>query len=120
MEKSNYEQELKVNKCRVIQAANECPESRATLETLFPEAFKEQKVFSRIGVILKRDSYPNQTYALIKWNGEVRLLNIISNFFWTDAVMKVSQLKDTSKETITVEEFLKLVGGRDDFRVINI
>ena len=26
MKKSNYEQELKVNKCRVIQAANECPQ----------------------------------------------------------------------------------------------
>lgn len=120
MGKNNYKQELKVDKDRVIQAASECPESRATLEALFPEAFEEQKVFGKIGVVLKRDKYPNQTYALIKWNGEVRLLNITSNFFWKEAIMKVSQLKDPNRETITVGEFLRLVGGREDFKIINV
>lgn len=120
MVKNNYKQELKVDKHRVIQAAIECPESKTTLETLFPEVFEEQKVFSKIGVVLKRDKYPNQTYALIKWNGEVRLLNITCNFFWKGAIIKVSQLKDINRETITVGEFLRLVGEREDFKIINM
>lgn len=120
MAKNNYKQELKVDKHRVIQASIECPESKATLEALFPEVFEEQKIFSKIGVVLKRDKYPNQTYALIKCNGEVRLLNITCNFFWKDAIMKVSQLKDINRETITVGEFLRLVGGREDFKIINM
>lgn len=120
MARNNYNKELKVEKDRVIQAASECPESRATLEALFPEAFEEQKVFGKIGAVMKRDKYPNQTYALIKWNGEVRLLNITSNFFWKDAIMKVSQLSDPNRETITVGEFLRLNGGRDDFKIINV
>lgn len=37
-----------------------------------------------------------------------------------EAAMKVSQLKDPNRETITVGEFLRLVGGREDFKIINV
>lgn len=77
---------------------------------LFPEVKEEEeKVFCRIGSLFTIANNPRNIYALFKWNGEVRILNVTGNYMWKRASMKVSMLRDPQGETMTVGEFKRLV-----------
>lgn len=77
---------------------------------LFPEAKEEEeKVFCRIGSLFTIANNSRNIYALFKWNGEVRILNVTGNYMWKRASMKVSMLRDPQGETMTVGEFKRLV-----------
>lgn len=112
--------ELRITEKKVIETIENHPETKAVFESLFPEIFENKKVFCKIGSILKRDGYPFQTYALFKYNGEVRLLNVTGNYFWKNASIKVGYLTDPEGNTITVGEFLKLTDGKGSFKVIEV
>lgn len=105
---------LETTKEAVLKAAQEHPCSSEILKTLFPEAFEDNSIFCNIGSIFKRSNYPGNMYALFKWNGEVRFMNITHNKFWDDSRnLKTSGLKDYEAKTITVSEFKKLIGAQD-------
>jgi uncharacterized pyridoxamine 5'-phosphate oxidase family protein len=76
---------------------------------LFPEVKDEEKVFCRIGSLFTITNNPKNIYALFKWNGEVRILNVTGNYMWKRTSMKVSMLQDPHGETMTVGEFKRLV-----------
>lgn len=111
--------EVKTYAENILKAAKGYPEAASVLRTLFPEAFEDETVFCRIGQILKRDNYPNNFYALFKWNGEVRLLNVSCNKFWNqDRNLTVSQLRN--EDSITVGEFKKLIGDQSmNFKIVS-
>lgn len=110
---------LTVTKERVLEVAKENPCAAKVLEGLFPEAFEDNRVFCTIGSLFKRKSNPNSVYAIFKWNGEVRILNVTSNYMWKNLRMSVSSLKDAKGDTLTVSEFKKLTGGMDDLSDFN-
>lgn len=102
---------LTVSKERIIAVAKENPCAAKVLEGLFPEAFEDNTVFCKIGITFKRNKYLKNTYALFKWNGEVRVLNITQNKMWKpERNLKVSSLKDLEGNTLTVSEFKRLSG----------
>lgn len=115
---------LNVTKERVIKAAEENPQAESTLRSLFPEAFEDNRQYCRIGVIMSRKNHPGNVYALFKWNGEIRFLNVSNNKFWdtsdSNRNIKVSQLHDFKGETLTYSEFKKLIGANNinDFTII--
>ena len=76
---------------------------------LFPEEKDEEKVFCRIGSLFTITNNPKNIYALFKWNGEVRILNVTGNYIWKHTSMKVSELRDPRGETMTMGEFKRLV-----------
>lgn len=76
---------------------------------LFPEVKEEEKVFCRIGSLFTITNNPKNIYALFKWNGEVRILNVTRNSMWKRTSMKVSMLRDPRGETMTIGEFRRLV-----------
>lgn len=97
----------------VISAAARYPSAKGVLEELFPDAFSENKVYCKLGTIFLREGYDN-LYALIKWNGEVRFLNITNNQFWSaEKNIKVGSLLDATRATITVGEFKRLTEGEN-------
>lgn len=65
--------ELTITEQKVIEVVKNHPETQEIFKSLFPEVFIKQKIFCKIGCLLKRDKYPHITYALFKWNREVRL-----------------------------------------------
>lgn len=73
------------------------------------ELFPEEKVFCRIGSLFTITNNPKNIYALFKWNGEVRILNVTGNYIWKHTSMKVSELRDPRGETMTMGEFKRLV-----------
>lgn len=98
----------------ILETVKNHPESRAVLESLFPSAF-DTKPYCKLGVVLKRDGHPNNLYALFKWNGEVRFLNITGNRMWKqDRNLVVNKLYDETGETITLGEFRALTGLKDE------
>lgn len=77
---------------------------------LFPEVKEEEeKVFCRISSLFTITNNPRNIYALFKWNGEVRILNVTGNYMWKRTSMKVSMLRDPRGETMTIGEFRRLV-----------
>jgi len=115
------EKEIKIYPEMVRKIAEQKPQYREALELLFPQIFDGQKLEWKIGSIIKRQPNPNNYYALFKWNGEVRLLNVTYNTFWNpQRNLKVHELMDPLKETLTNDEFRKLTGIREisQFRII--
>lgn len=106
---------LTISKEKILHYAKEEPLSKKPLKDLFPEAFaEEERVFCTIGSVFKRATYPHNDYAVFKWNGEVRVLNITHNAFWKKGRnIRVGGLKDPDGKTLTVEEFRKLAGRED-------
>lgn len=97
------------------------PQSEEVLKDLFPGFFKDSEVFATLGSLLRRKSYPNNVYALFKWNGEVRLLCVNNNsFFKGYEPLRVGQLVDPEGKVINNAEFKNLIGVIDfeDFEVI--
>lgn len=116
---------ITTTKEKILNAVHSNPKLYDSLASLFPEVFEDERTFCKIGSILKREKHPNNVYALFKWNGEVRLLNITQNTFWKtkgDRALKVNKLKDFNQEVITYLEFKRLIGTQSisDFRVIPV
>lgn len=110
--------ELKITEERILYTVKKHPEIKTIIEELFPSVFEKQKVFCKIGTVLKRDKYPDSLYALFKWNGEVRLLNITANAMWKNTI-KVGELTDSENySTITFGEFMKITNGVNDFKIV--
>lgn len=108
---------------KIIALSREQPKYYDLLSSLFPQAFEDERVFCKVGSILRRKKHPNDMYALFKWNGEIRLLNITRNNFWSTEGknnFKVSKLKDSKGETVTYSEFKTITGllPDDDFEVL--
>lgn len=71
----------------------------------------EEKAVCRIGSVFTRPAYPHNFYALFKWNGEVRFLNVTRNRMWSPKRnLRVSQLQDPMGETLTTKEFQRITG----------
>lgn len=96
--------EIKIEKDKIIQAATKHPEQKGFLETLFPEVFEDQKYFCKIGQLLKRHSYPNSYYAVIKHAGKLKMLCITNSQFWKNEIDCVPE-----KQYVSVNEIKKLV-----------
>lgn len=54
---SNMEKELKITKDKVLAAAAKCSTAKATLETLFPEAFEDEDLINSDSVTYKEYPY---------------------------------------------------------------
>lgn len=104
-------EELTVTKERVLEVAKKNPYAVKVLKGLFPEAFEDEKIYCRIGSIFIRKEYPDNVYAVFKWNGEVRVLNVTKNIMWdSKRNLRVETLSDPEGKTLTVSEFRRLVG----------
>lgn len=114
---------LTIESDRVLQAAKEGgKEVKSTLVTLFPEVFEDELPFIKIGTVLTKKNLNNH-YAVFKWNGEIRFLNITNNQFWnSDRNLKVSELKDREGIRLTRGEFKSLIGAAkvEDFKIVPI
>lgn len=106
----------------VLKAAKENPESRKVLETLFPNAFKENKMFCKMGDIFIRKG-TSSFYAIKYISGKVKVKNLTSGKFWETEIP--ANFPDFAKHngTITFGELVKLSKGRcknpfDDFKVL--
>ena len=110
-----------LTKERILSEAAKGPEHEKMLRELFPAVWKDEEVFCKIGCLLA-DRTSTSLFALIKWNGEVRMLNVFANYFWKTRI-PVSQLHDKDASTITRAEFRSIVeSGRrnvDNFIVVN-
>lgn len=94
-----------------LEKKNKDNEVGRMVRELFAEVFEDVEVFCRIGSVFKRRMYPENLYAVFKWNGEVRILNITGNKMWDSKKnLKVSELRDANQETLTVTEFKALSG----------
>lgn len=101
-----------------FEKKNKDNEAGRMVRELFAEVFEDEEVFCKLGTLFKRRMYPENVYAVFKWNGEVRILNITENKMWDSKKnLKVSQLRDPNQETLTVTEFKTLSGRKslDEF-----
>lgn len=111
---------LEITKDKVLKAAKTNPCAKEVLETLFPEAFEDEKPFVKIGTTFKRRTYKSNEYCLIKHQGEVCILNITHGSFWdSKRNLKVRDLKAYNQNYLTIGEFKQLVDDslvpQDDF-----
>lgn len=100
----------------VLAAANNNPGSRSVLKQLWPEAFKDDRDFIKIGQPFRRSNYPHNLYAVVKDkpNLRVRVITISSGDSWSaDKSIYYKDLKDPNLFHITVSEFKKLTGFED-------
>lgn len=97
---------------RVRDIASEAdPQVRKVPEGMFPQIFEDARPLLRIGCLFTRQRYPDCMYALFKWNGEVRVLNVTYNQMWKSS-LKVSELT-LDENQLTVGEFKRLMGLND-------
>lgn len=92
-------------------ADNADPQVRQVLEGMFPQIFEDARPLLRIGCMFTRRKYMDCLYALFKWNGEVRVLNVTYNQMWKSS-LKVSDLT-LDENQLTVGEFKRLMGLND-------
>lgn len=113
---------LVVSSERVKEAAknNEC--ARKVLETLFPEAFEDDKIVCKIGSLFKRKSSPEGVYAVVELDRLVSIVNITKNYAWAkDRRLSPEQISNYEERKLTAGEFKRLSGmdNLDDF-VFNV
>lgn len=114
---------ITTTKQNVISAALKYPNSAPVLRELFPDAFVDNRIYSKIGQLFMRASYPNAVYALAKSKGRVFFWNVTHNKMWDESrAIPVSSLRDPLGNNITVSEFkrLTLEQNFDDFRKVHL
>lgn len=78
----------------------------------------EPQFFCNIGQTFMRKNHPNNTYAVIKHNSKVRMMNMTHSTIWDESrAIKLQDLKDWNRTRLTVDEFKKIVAPErfDDF-----
>lgn len=79
--------------------------------------------FCSIGQTFMRKNYPNNTYAVIKHNGKVCMINLTHSTIWDESrTIRLSDLRDPMRTRLTVDEFKKIVVTErfDDFVRIDL
>lgn len=113
METSRVTVSIDPERIKEFEKKNKDNEAGRMVRELFAEVFEDEEVFCKLGTLFKRRMYPENVYAVFKWNGEVRILNITENKMWDSKKnLKVSQLRDPNQETLTVTEFKALSGRK--------
>jgi hypothetical protein len=100
----------------VLAAAASNPGSKNVLKQLWPEAFKDDRFFMRIGQPFRRSNYPEALYAIVKEkaNMRIRVLNITTGDLWSDnKSIPYKDLGDWNVSHVSVSEFKKLTGLED-------
>ena len=73
--------ELKITKDKVLQAAAKCSTAKATLETLFPEAFEgyeyEQQVKIASEIINANSKFPFEWYRAMPGDGSYKKTELL-------------------------------------------
>jgi len=111
---------LTITRQQIIDTIAKFPKSEMAFESLFPDIVHEKDIEIKVGTLFIRKGY-NNFYALIRWNGFIRFLNITFNSFWNaDRQIKVSALQDKSGDFITLREFKQLLGtaNNEEFTLI--
>ena len=102
--------ELKIEKKRVLEAAEECTLAKSVLKKIFPEVFKEGQLF-KIGDIFSIESAPElqEFYMLSQTEPyKVALINLREGNRYEDP----TKVKDVSH--ITLEELKQIIGIAED------
>lgn len=97
--------------CTCVEVAIKHIEKAMEVLHSMSSTIDEEKSVCRIGSVFTRPAYPHNFYALFKWNGEVRFLNVTRNRMWSPKRnLRVSQLQDPMGETLTAKEFQRITG----------
>jgi len=95
----------------ILEASKLCPKTKKVLEVLFPAAFEDKKPYLKIGSVLTRKNHEDNNYALLKFEGQIKMLNITHGSFWNaDREINEFDLVDGDRKTITLKEFKKITG----------
>lgn len=103
---------VEISKENILKAAKENPCAEKVLKDLFPKVFgeEENKPFCKIGSIFKVKYLPKNIYTVFKHGGFVRILNITDNKMeLPNRNLRISDLKDPEKQTLTVSEFKRMI-----------
>jgi hypothetical protein len=115
--------QITTTRAHVRSAAAKYPNSKPVLMELFPDAFEDNRIYSKIGQLFMRSSYPNAVYALAKSSGRVFFWNITHNTRWDmSRALPVACLRDPLGNNVTVAEFKQIIGSQDfnDFRKVHL
>lgn len=97
--------ELKITKEKILEAANKCNTSKEILKTLFPEAFEEERTYTRGQRFTVKD-FPG-TFLLTQTGRNLACLVDLSN---GNRFIEPIEVQDIFQ--VTYKELKSMAGGR--------
>lgn len=115
---------LSITKERVLAAAKTCPKAQQLLESLFPDAFEDNKVFCRINDVLIRKG-TNCFYQVVEKGNQVALVNLTHNHDWENRIPQpYEKYCGDYNKTLSRADMKTLLTGQvknlNDFKVLSI